>query len=789
MKISESWLREWVNPPLHSDALQHQLTMAGLEVEGVETAAPPFTQVVAGRVIALQPHPNAEKLRVATVDVGTAEPLTIVCGAPNVAVDLTVPVALVGATLPNNVVIHAAELRGVPSAGMLCSAQELGLSDKSDGLLPLPPDTPVGADVRRQFALDDAIIEIKFTPNRGDCLSLWGVAREVAALNDLPLTPPDAAPVAATVADTFPVRLDAPAACPRFVARVMRGVDVARPTPLWMTEKLRRAGIRSINAVVDVTNFVMLELGQPMHAYDLAALHGGITVRFGRDGDALRLLNGQNIAPKADELVIADAQQVLGLAGIMGGEGSGVSVDSKDIFLECAYFDPLHIAGRARRYGLHTDASHRFERGVDFNLCVVAAERATGLILALCGGEAGPLVDHQAPDSLPTRPPVVLRRTRLAQYLGLTVADDEVAAALTRLGMGVATTADGWTVTPPSWRFDVVIEVDLIEEIARLVGYDQLPTRSRLSGVAPPSPTECRRGVDDLRQILVQRDYSEVVTFSFVDELSQRAMAPTASLLTLANPIASDLAVMRQNLWPGLLKVAHHNRQRQQMRLRLFEVGNVFLGGDAATVQQVSRVGGLLMGTVAAEQWALDDRKMDFYDLKADVQALLPPQVEFAFTRDAHPALHPGQSAALRRGGEIVGYLGAIHPRVAKQFDFESPIFLFEINVLALTDGRLPQYAPLSRFPTSRRDLALVMPESLAADMVRTAIVEAAGPLLRDCFLFDVYRGKGLAEGEKSLAFALLLQDFAGNLTDQAVDAVVSQVVTALAQSLGCRLR
>ncbi len=791
MKVSEQWLREWVNPPLSTNELAAQLTMAGLEVDHMEPAAPLFTQVVAGRVVALVQHPDADRLRIATVDIGQAEPLQIVCGAPNVAVGLCAPTALIGAVLPGGLTLKKSTLRGVESQGMLCSAKELGLAESSDGLLPLPANSRPGQDVRELLGLDDAIIEIELTPNRGDCLGMEGVAREVAALNRCLFQPLPADEVPAALDDVFPVTLLDPADGPRYVGRVIRGVNPAAETPLWMKERLRRAGVRSLGPLVDVTNYVMLELGQPMHAFDLGRLTGGIEVRRARPGDRLELLNGVVIEPDADTLLIADHHGPLALAGIMGGEISSCTDATRDVFLESAFFAPASIAGRARRYGLQTDSSYRFERGVDSQLQRRAAERATRLLIDMAGGQPGPIIEAAALEHLPAEPVIRLRPDRLSKLLGMAIPVVQVEDILRRLGMAVSTEVDHWRVVPPSSRFDIALEVDLIEEIIRVYGYDRAPSNRPLTRLAMPPRPEGQTGLERLRETLVQRGFQEAITYSFVDPNFQRRLDPEREPLALANPISADLAAMRTSLWPGLLKALIHNQKRQQMRVRLFEHGLNFIP-EGGALRQESYIGGVMAGAALPEQWSVPARPADFFDLKADVEALLALTGEpeaFTFVAATHPALHPGQSARIDRAGAAVGWLGTLHPQAARELDVEGDAFVFELRLAGVQPARLPAFGELSRFPASRRDLAIVVDERVTAQAVQDVICQRGGDLLREVWLFDVYRGKGIAEGQKSLAFGLNLQDFSRNLTDHVVEEAVSGILAGLAKQFGATLR
>lgn len=790
MKISEHWLREWVNPPISSAELEAQLTMSGLEVEGVDDAAPPLAQVVVGRVSELRPHPDADKLRVARVDVGQPESLEIVCGAPNVVQGGVFPVALIGATLPGGLTIKAAKLRGVASQGMLCSARELGLSEDAAGLMPLPAATPVGMPLHEALSLNDRVFEIALTPNRSDCLSVAGIAREVGVLNRHDLTPVAIEPVPATIDDTFPVVLSDPADCPRYVGRVIRGLDPSAETPLWMQERLRRSGVRSLGPLVDVTNYVMLELGQPMHAFDLHRLTGGIDVRRARPGEQMELLNGQVVEPGEDVLMITDQSGPVALAGIMGGELSGVADDTCDLFLESAFFTPTSIAGRARRFGLHTDASHRFERGVDPGLQALAVERATRLFLDIGGGQAGPLVDTRVDEHLPSSPTIRLRQSRIDLLLGAKIPPQEVTEILQRLDLHVVEGDGEWQVTPPGFRFDIAIEADLIEEVGRIYGYNRLPGKLPDGQLSMAGRAEGELSLAQLRQVLVQRGYQEAITYSFVDPTHQQALDPELKPVALANPIASDLSVMRTNLWPGLLKALGYNQKRQQGRVRLFESGLSFRPAGEQVIQE-PYLAAVACGDVAPLQWGEASRGMDFFDLKGDVEALLAlgSAEGWAFQAAEHPALHPGQSARVLRDGQPVGWLGALHPRVAQTLDLDGPVYLMEIALAALTQAQVPWLKELSKFPASRRDLAVLVPEAVTVEQILDAIGELGGDKLREVTLFDIYRGKGVPEDAKSLAFSLILQDFSANLTDEAVEQITSNIIAGLAQRLGATLR
>jgi len=790
MRFSETWLREWVSPAIDSATLADQLTMAGLEVDSVEPAAPAFSGVVVGDVRSVAQHPDADKLRVCAVDVGRGEPLQIVCGAANVAAAMRVPVALVGAVLPGGFQIKRAKLRGVESLGMICSAAELGLAESSSGILPLPGDAPIGQDFRAYLSLDDHCIEVDLTPDRGDCLSVAGIAREVSVINALPLTPPSIEAVAPGSDDRFPVTLEAPAACPRYVCRIVRGIDSSAETPLWIKERLRRGGIRAISPVVDVTNYVMLELGQPMHAFDLAELDREIRVRMARPAETLTLLSGESLELREDTLVIADASKPLALAGIMGGEHSGVTAQTRDVLFESAFFAPQAILGRARSYGQQTDASHRFERGVDPELQVVAVERATALLTAISGGVPGPVVEASAPGHLPVRPAIHLRRGRIGRILGVSVDDASVEDFLVRLGMVVSRAPDGWDVVPPSSRFDVAIEVDLIEEVGRIFGFSAIPAARSLARVDMHAPAEAAFDLDRAKQALVARDYQEAITYSFVHPSIQQLLDPGQPPIALANPISAEMSVMRTTPWAGLLGVLAYNQARQQERVRIFESGLKFTKQDNEIKQEMT-LAGVVCGAASAEQWGVAARAVDFFDLKGDVEAVLTrggaPAVEFRAAE--HPALHPGQCAEVVRGDRVIGRLGLLHPDLEKQLDLAGPVHLFELSIDGLGQGALPAFAPLSKFPSIRRDLAIIVDRALPFARVRDCVRRAAPAIVKEIRLFDVYTGERIDSGLKSLALGLILQDSSDTLTDQRVDAAMAAILQALASELNARLR
>ncbi len=791
MQISEAWLREYVNPPINTEELVAQLTMAGLEVDSVTPAAAEFSGVVVGEVLSMQQHPDADRLRVCQVNVGEEQPLQIVCGASNVCVGLKIPAALIGAVLPGDFKIKKSKLRGVESFGMLCSEKELGLAADANGLMELAPDAPVGVDIREYLSLNDAIIEVDLTPNRADCLSVEGIAREVAVLNKMDWSITEVQQLAAGHQDSLTVTVDAPAACPRYLGRLIKNINNKAETPLWMQERLRRSGLRSLGPLVDVTNYVLIELGQPLHAFDAAKLTGGITVRWAKNDEELALLNGQSIKLDSDALVIADDKQALALAGIMGGSDSAVSDDTRDIFLECAFFAPQSIAGKARRFGLHTDSSHRFERGVDFTLQARAIERATQLIVEIAGGSVGPITEVTSASTLPQCPVVALRKQRIEKMLGIiTLADEQISDIFQRLGMNVQTQTDGWHITPPGFRFDIAIEADLIEEIARIYGYNNLPSSSLLMRSELSPATEAVLDGERIKDLLVDRGYREAITYSFVDEDIQKIIAPDDEVVRLKNPISSEMAVMRTTLWCGLLKAALYNTNRQQNRVRLFETGLRFVNKDGVLHQQKMQAG-LALGSAYAEQWGENTRKVDFFDIKADVQAIFGlTGCDVQFLPAQQSALHPGQSAEiLSSNGEKIGWLGMLHPTLEKQLGFDTQVFLFELDQNLTLNKNIPVFKSLSKYPSVRRDLALIVKEDISAEQIISCIKGCAEPTLQDITIFDIYRGKGVAEGSKSVALSLSLQDDSQTLTDSEIDAILNRMLDTLTQTISAKLR
>ncbi len=789
MKFSEAWLREWVNPKLDTQQLAEQLTMAGLEVDSVEPVAAGFSGVVVAEVLSVETHPDADKLRVCQVAVGGDAPLQIVCGAPNVCAGMKAPLATVGGRMPDDMKIRKAKLRGIVSHGMLCSARELGLSDEHQGLMDLPADAPVGSDLRDYLGLNDVTIDVDLTPNRGDCLGMEGVAREVGALTRTDLTPPAFESVAAAIADQLPIDVQSPEACPRYLGRVIRGIDPNAQTPLWMQEKLRRGGIRSLGPVVDVTNYVLLELGQPMHAFDLKQLSGGIEVRFAHAGETLTLLDERTIDLDKETLLICDRQKALALAGVMGGIDSGISEATDSLFLEVACFTPEKIAGRARRYGLTTDASYRFERGVDPHLQQRAMERATALLLELVGGQAGPVVDVSSQQHLAKKSVITLRRARIERLLGYVPADEQVEDILSRLGVAVQASDEGWMATPPGYRFDLTMEADLIEEVGRVFGYNQLPIASNRADLIMRPLPEAATSLERVQAILVDRDYQEAITYSFVDAALLQELDSGSRPVALSNPISSEMSVMRSSLWAGLVGAVQYNLSRQQGRIRIFETGLKFVSQDDE-IQQTNMLSGVVVGSRLPEQWGAAKEATDFFDVKADVEALLERSgVVAEFRAERHSALHPGQTAAILVEGVRIGWLGCIHPGLAQKLEIPRKTYLFELKLDVLLKGSLPRFEKLSRFPSIRRDLAIVVNVETPTGALCDSINQQAGSLLQDLLVFDVYHGSGIESGRKSVALGLILQDSSRTLTDVDVDSVITAITSRLEKQFGATLR
>ncbi|WP_419243654.1 phenylalanine--tRNA ligase subunit beta [Photobacterium leiognathi] len=794
MKFSESWLREWVNPAVNSEELAHQITMAGLEVDGVEAVAGEFTGVKVGQVVECAQHPDADKLRVTKVDVGAEELLDIVCGASNCRQGIKVAVATVGAVLPGDFKIKKAKLRGQPSHGMLCSFTELGIDVESDGIMELAEDAVLGTDFREFLGLDDVTIDVDLTANRADCLSIAGLAREVGVLNRAEVTEPQFEIVAPTAADTIAIDVKAPAACPRYLGRIIRNVNVQAETPLWMQEKLRRCGTRSIDPIVDITNYVLLEMGQPMHAFDLARIDGGIVVRMAEQGEKLTLLDGNEAELNDNTLVIADNKQALAIAGIFGGEFSGVNTETKDVLLECAFFAPDAIRGRARSYGLHTDSSHRFERGVDATLQTKAMERATALIIEICGGEVAPIVEAESEADLPKAATIELRRTKLDRLLGHSIASEEVVEILTRLGCDVETTDAGWKAVAPAWRFDMAIEEDLVEEVGRIYGYNNIPNQSPVAALSMNLHKEANLPLKRVRDLLVDRGYQEAITYSFVEPEQQKLIVPEIEPLILPFPISAEMSAMRLSLWTGLLNTVVFNQKRQQPRVRLFEAGLRFIPEESAEngMRQEMMLAGVIAGNRSDEHWDIATNTVDFFDLKGDLEAILEltaNEAAFSFKAAKHPALHPGQSAAIVVDGKEVGFIGTVHPELERKFGLNGRTIVFEIEWAAINTRMLPEAVVVSKFPANRRDIAVVVSEDVAAGDVVEACRVNGGELLTDVNLFDVYTGKGVEEGNKSLAIALTLQSAERTLEEADIASAVEAIVAALAEKFGASLR
>ncbi len=790
MKFSEAWVREWVNLSVDSEGLAEQLTMLGLEVDDRQRAGGDCDGVVVGEIVSAEPHPDADRLRVCQVDDGTGEPHNVVCGAPNARAGIRVPFARVGSVLSGGFKIKSAKLRGVQSNGMLCSAAELKLSEESDGLHELPADAPLGQSLSDYLLLDDHIIEIDLTPNRGDCLSLRGIARELGARNDVALTEPQIDPVAQAHGDTFPVEIASDSCCASYAARVIKGIDPSALTPLWMVEKLRRCGVRSISPSVDVTNYVMMELGQPMHAFDLQKLNGGIRVRLAETGEKVTLLDGRELELDSDTTVIADHEGAVAIAGIMGGDATGVSDGTSDVLLEAALFTPLGVAGKPRRYNAYTDSAQRFERGVDSTLQVQAMERATELLTSIVGGSAGPVFEQRNAKHDRKFDVIELRRDRLQRFLGTVVADEKVTDILVRLGIVVTPTDTGWQAVSPGYRYDLSIEEDLIEEVARVYGYDNMPRTNPawIPGIGGATEQDMPRF--QIQQLLVDRGYQEVVCYSFVDGQKQTLLDPEAAALPLANPISADMGVMRNNLWSGLLDTMQSNLNRQQSDFRIFECGLKFVMQGDDLIQK-SVVSGLVAANRMPSHWSQASEPADFYDAKADVEALLnlASETEFTFETAKHPTLHPGMCARIVADGNGVGWLGAIHPKLQKLLDLSQVPLVFEIDLNALDRVRLPAFSEISKFPSVRRDLAVTIDKDISYAAIRDCVRKHAPDSLQDIRIISIYTGTGITDGLKSVALGLILQDFSSTLGDNEIDTAMSRILNGLEEDLRATLR
>ncbi len=791
MKCSELWLREWVKEAPARVALTDALTMLGLELEALEPVAPDFKGIVVGQILKIEKHPEADRLNVCEVDVGQGQPLSIVCGASNVAVGMKIPAALIGAVLPGDFTIKQAKLRGVASYGMLCSAKELGLSEEGQGLLALPDDAPIGQDIRAYLMLDDYTIDLSITPNRGDCLSVRGIAREVSAATGAKITPPTIDVVPSINTDVLPVDLQS-VDCPHYVGRVIRNVKANIATPLWLKERLQRSGVRSIHPVVDVTNYVMLELGQPMHAFDLDKIKDRIIVREANSGEKILLLDGSEKELNNNAVVIADADAPLAMAGVMGGELSSVTAATNNIFLEAAYFNAKMIARQRQAYGLNSDSAHRFERGIDTAMQREAIERATKLIMDIVGGEPGPVIDQARADFPPAPVIITLPLDKVKKLLGLTIAQAEIDAIFKALRFDATWSAgsQSWQVIAPTYRPDITIPEDLIEEIARVHGYDKIPTQ-HLRAQLQSNAVEEDKSWQILRLAFSDKGYHEIISYSFVDKISQACLDPERQPRELLNPITSDMTVMRTNLWPGLINTYRYNKSRQQHRVRLFEIGTCFIT-EGQNLCQEARIGGLIAGSALPSQWNGATREVDFYDLKGDVENIIGmfcSEDSIEFKIEPHPALHPGRSAAIYCQGKRLGLIGAIHPSVVQPLDINNNIYLFELELSVLSELRKASYKEFSKFPEIRRDLAIIVNDCIRADQIQDTIREAAGDWLQNVFIFDVYQGKGIADGSKSVALGLMLQHPERTLVDTEVVELMERVIASLKEQLGAELR
>jgi len=791
MKISEKWLRTWVNPKISTDELVVKLTMAGLEVDGTESLGADLAGVLVGEIVETSQHPEADKLKICMVDVGQDEKLQIICGAPNARESIKVAVAVIGCVLPGDFKIKKAKLRGVPSFGMLCSGKELELSNEQDGIIELSQNAVVGEELIEHLGLKDTAIDIDLTPNRGDCLGIKGVATEVGVLTQSVVKPVEIPPVKATTNDVIKVKLTAPKANPRFVSRIISKIDISAKTPEWMTARLLASDIRSIDPVVDVTNYVMMELGHPMHAFDSAKVSGELIVRYATDGEEILLLDDQTIKLKSNTLVVADEAKALSIAGIMGGKESGVSSSTKDIILESAHWDPIEIAGKARSYGLHTDASHRFERGVDFEACAQTIERATKLLLDIVGGEAGPINDVIDKEHFPQIRTVKLRRARIERLLGIQMPDEQVVDILNRLEMFTKDVEDGWLVTVPSARFDISIEADLIEELVRIYGYNNIPSRKPMGELTMIRKPEKRIEKLKIAKLLANRGYQEAITYSFVDKQSQQIVDPKIEPLPLLNPISAELAVMRSSLWPGLLKVIAYNQKRQQDSVKIFEMGLKFVPTEEGLVQ-TPVIAGAISGRNKSENWEAKNDKVDFYDLKADLEAIFTQtsnQSQFSFVAAQREGLHPGQTAEILRNGQSCGFIGKCHPETQQSFDIGEPVYLFEVTLKSVSQRKIPKFSALSKYPKIRRDIAILVKEDVTSTQIVDLIGQTAKNWLNSIVIFDIYRGKGIEDGYKSVAIGFTLQRSDRTFKESEIAKTMDRVISAMQQKLGAVLR
>ena len=783
MQFSEQWLREYTNPAISTDALSHLLTMAGLEVEGLEPAGAVFNKVVVAEILSAEKHPDADRLQVLKVNVGAAEPIQIVCGASNARAGLKSACALVGAVLPE-FEIKQAKVRGVESFGMMCSEKELGLAAESAGILELPADAPVGQDIREYLSLNDQLFTLKLTPNRSDCLSIVGIAREVAALTGAALSLPSFANVPAAISDSKKVSVADSSACPRYCGRLIKGVNAKAKTPDWMVRRLERSGLHSISAIVDITNYVLLELGQPMHAFDANKLNGDIQVRWANQAEAITLLNQQTVKLDKDMLVIADNSGAIAMAGVMGGQTTAVFDETRDIFLESAFFTPDTIVGKGRRFGISTDSSYRFERGVDYLITAQAMERATSLVLDICGGQAAAVKEVQA--NLPSRQATTLRMDKLNSILGITLEAGLVAKLFDQLGFDYQQEAGRFVVIPPSYRFDIEREEDLIEEIARLHGYDNIPAIAPVADLRMLPNSEAQISRHLLQDVLVSAGYQEVVTYSFVDESWERDLLGNAHPIKLKNPIASNLSVMRSGLWGGLLDALVYNLNRQQTRARLFEIGAVYARAGQG-YQETTRISGLAYGEALPEQWAEAARSVDFYDVKANVDALTSGRAQYVAAQ--HSALHPGQSAEVMLDGKSIGFIGKLHPKWQQHYQLPQGVMLFELDLSPLQASCIARHQEVTKFPPIRRDMAVLVEDKVSVGELLAVMHQAKVPFVTEIALFDVYRGKGIPENQKSLAFMVMMQDNQKSLVDADADNVMASLLDLIQKSHGAALR
>lgn len=791
MKISELWLREWANPKITREELSSLLTMGGLEVEEYAPVAEKIKGVIVGKVLNVEKHPEADRLNICEVDIGKKKHLNIVCGASNVKTSMKVPVAMLGAKLPNKPPLAAATIRGVPSQGMLCSASEIGLSEESAGLLELPQNAPIGEDINEYFQLDDYFIDISITPNRGDCLSVRGMARDVAALAKTKLKPILIKKAKSTIKDKLPISIDAKAACPHYVGRVIRNVKADLQTPVWLKERLRRSGLRSINPIVDVTNYVMLELGQPMHAFDLNTITKGIKVRHSKKGEKIALLDGSEKTLNDETLIIADHQKPLAIAGVMGGLDSSVTLLTTDILLESAYFSSKVIAKQRQHYGLNSDSAYRFERGVDPTIQLEAIERATQLILASVGGNAGPVIEVSSQTHLPKKLSVLLPIEKVEQVLGVNIPEKKIEAFFNSLGFKWKREKKAWRVNIPAYRFDLTIAEDLIEEIARLYGYDNIPIHTLSANLSGQKIPEEATDLQGIREALRDQGFHEIISYSFVDEKLQKQLDPEQTPRKLLNPITADMTVMRTNLWPGLINTYLYNKSRQQHRIRLFEIGACFTSKGNKLMQE-QKIAGLISGLILPEQWGSVSRESDFFDLKGDIENLLGISLnksELVFQVDSHPALHPGQTASIYYQDKKLGFLGALHPTITQALDISDKVFVFELDVNAITIQKSSISTEISKFPEIRRDLAILVKQTIPAKDIQDTIKLCAGDWLKDVFIFDVYQGKGVTPEHKSVALGLILQHPSRTLVDDEVAELIVRVIETLKGNLGAVLR